>query len=528
MDPWFLYQIKEITDTIAKVGEQTAETLTPELLRKAKRQGISTSESPRYGTSPRTKALPRSGSCGKRLGIRPVYKLVDTCAAEFESLTPYLYSTATTRRTRRRPPRSAKSLFWGAGRTASGRELSSITAAAMRRSRCRKTATRPSWSTAIRRPSHSRRRLVEGDGIVRAGRWATSCTDGPFLGREVTGSTIGIVGLGRIGSAVARRARAFDMRVLVHRRTPVDDAGYRGLDDLLREADVVSLHVPLSAATQGLISRERLALLRDGATLVNTSRGAIVDEDALVAESVWEDRRGARRVRARARGAARAARPPERRALAAHRQRDGRDARGDDAGRRRQRARARARRAAAHPGARALGRGLVAGFQPRLGQGPPVTPLPAAERTARRWQRHRRTRTRPELRHPAASAQHSPRNWLVGARAARRRSTRCRSYQWLRGGPRRRGSVCRAKKTCRSRSQQIATSSRSRRGIFISASAGSCASRDRVVLELEIGRDLHQVGPVGAGLVAHRCSSSRRAAQRPCQAGRAAPRRSPG
>ena len=131
----------------------------------------------------------------------------------------------------------------------------------------------------------ARRRLVEGDRLVRAGGWATGWSGGPFLGREVSGATLGIVGLGRIGAAVARRAAAFDMRVLHHRRTPGGD-GYRALDDLLAEADVVTLHTPLTPETTGLLSRERLALLRDGTTLVNTARGAIVDEDALVAELV--------------------------------------------------------------------------------------------------------------------------------------------------------------------------------------------------------------------------------------------------
>jgi glyoxylate reductase len=129
-----------------------------------------------------------------------------------------------------------------------------------------------------------RRRVVEGDALVRAGRWGTSWSEGPFLGRDLSGSTLGIVGLGRIGAAVAKRAAAFDMRVLFHRRSHTDDPGYRELDDLLREADVVSLHTPLTPDTKGLISRERLTLLRDGTTLVNTARGAIVDEDALVVE----------------------------------------------------------------------------------------------------------------------------------------------------------------------------------------------------------------------------------------------------
>ena len=131
-----------------------------------------------------------------------------------------------------------------------------------------------------------RRRLVEGDALVRSGRWGTSWSESPFLGRDLSGATLGIVGMGRIGAAVAKRALAFDMRVLFHRRTHTDDPGYRDLNDLLHEADVVSLHTPLTAETKGLISRERLALIREGATLVNTARGAIVDEDALVAELV--------------------------------------------------------------------------------------------------------------------------------------------------------------------------------------------------------------------------------------------------
>jgi len=131
-----------------------------------------------------------------------------------------------------------------------------------------------------------RRRLVEGDDLVRAGAWETAWSAGPFLGREVSGATLGIVGLGRIGSAVAQRAAAFEMRVLHHRSTPSADPGYRDLDDLLRESDIVSLHVPLTRQTTGLLSRERLALLREGATLVNTARGAVVDEAALVDELV--------------------------------------------------------------------------------------------------------------------------------------------------------------------------------------------------------------------------------------------------
>jgi len=121
----------------------------------------------------------------------------------------------------------------------------------------------------------ARRRIVEGDRAIRSGGWRL-----PGPGREVTGATLAIVGQGRIGSAVARRAEAFDMRVLSVRSREGD------LDGSLREADIVSVHVPLNSETRGLISRERLASMRDGATLVNTARGAVVDEDALVDELV--------------------------------------------------------------------------------------------------------------------------------------------------------------------------------------------------------------------------------------------------
>jgi len=121
----------------------------------------------------------------------------------------------------------------------------------------------------------ARRRIAEGDRAIRGGGWRLQ-----GFGREATGATLAVVGLGRIGSAVARRAEAFDMRVVGVRSRDGD------LDAALREADIVSLHVPLNEATRGLISRERLASLQDGATLVNTARGAIVDEDALVDELV--------------------------------------------------------------------------------------------------------------------------------------------------------------------------------------------------------------------------------------------------
>lgn len=132
-----------------------------------------------------------------------------------------------------------------------------------------------------------RRRVVEGDRLVRSGGWKASWADG-VLADELTGSTLGIVGLGRIGRAVARRARGFELRVLYTQRTRVetDLAEFRELDTLLAESDLVSLHVPATPETRTLIDARRLALLRDGACLVNTARGEIVDEPALVKELV--------------------------------------------------------------------------------------------------------------------------------------------------------------------------------------------------------------------------------------------------
>lgn len=124
-----------------------------------------------------------------------------------------------------------------------------------------------------------RRNVVAGDRFVREGRWNRGWARPELLGRDLAGSTLGLVGMGRIGSQVARRAEAFGTRVVHHSRSDG-----LPLDELVRTADVVSLHVPLTPETHGLMSRERLALLRDGATLINTARGAIVDEDALVDE----------------------------------------------------------------------------------------------------------------------------------------------------------------------------------------------------------------------------------------------------
>jgi glyoxylate reductase len=133
----------------------------------------------------------------------------------------------------------------------------------------------------------ARRRIVEGDRRVRAGEWAGSWADG-FLAEELTGSTLGIVGLGRIGKQVARRGHGFDLQVIYTQRTRSDtDVGtYVGLDELLTEADIVTIHTPLTPETRGLLDARRLGLLKDASCLVNTARGEIVDEAALVAELV--------------------------------------------------------------------------------------------------------------------------------------------------------------------------------------------------------------------------------------------------
>ena len=133
----------------------------------------------------------------------------------------------------------------------------------------------------------TRRRVVEGDALVRAGEWRAEWANG-IVAEELSGSTLGIVGLGRIGQAVARRAQGFELRVLYTQRTRVDTVlgDYRELDELLADSDVVTIHAPLTAETRGLIDARCLAHLPDGACFVNTARGEIVDEAALVAELV--------------------------------------------------------------------------------------------------------------------------------------------------------------------------------------------------------------------------------------------------
>ena len=134
------------------------------------------------------------------------------------------------------------------------------------------------------------RRVVEAERAVRRGGWVT-WEPGYLLGRDLAGGTLGIVGFGKIGAAVARRARSFDLRVLAWtpRPKPVEGVEWVALDDLLARADVVSVHCALTPETRGLIGARALALMKPSAVLVNTARGPIVDQAAL-AEALRERR----------------------------------------------------------------------------------------------------------------------------------------------------------------------------------------------------------------------------------------------
>jgi glyoxylate reductase len=130
------------------------------------------------------------------------------------------------------------------------------------------------------------RRIVEGDRLVRSGGFA-GWSPQLLLGSDLKGKVFGVLGPGRIGKAVARRARAFGMSVIATGRTPrdesdPDDPPRVSLEELLRRADVVSIHLPLNEETRRLFDRQTLARMKPGAYLLNTARGPIVDESALV------------------------------------------------------------------------------------------------------------------------------------------------------------------------------------------------------------------------------------------------------
>jgi glyoxylate reductase len=126
------------------------------------------------------------------------------------------------------------------------------------------------------------RRLAEGDRLVRRGDWKGWAFDF-MLGTELRGKQLGLIGVGRIGRAVAARAAAFGVRVAYTSRRPIDfpDAEAMSFDRLLTTSDIVSLHVPLTAETRHLIDRKALTRMRRSAYLVNTARGPVVDEAAL-------------------------------------------------------------------------------------------------------------------------------------------------------------------------------------------------------------------------------------------------------
>lgn len=133
------------------------------------------------------------------------------------------------------------------------------------------------------------RRLAEVDHFVRAGKWLMPWSPTMFLGASVYGKTLGIVGLGLIGQAVAERAHGFKMKVLYykrHRLSSIEEkelgVEYREFDELLKESDFVSLHVPATEETSNLVGEKELKLMKPTAILVNTSRGTVVDEKALV------------------------------------------------------------------------------------------------------------------------------------------------------------------------------------------------------------------------------------------------------
>lgn len=131
------------------------------------------------------------------------------------------------------------------------------------------------------------RRVVEADEALRRGAYK-GWEPAIFLGTGLKGKTLGVVGLGRIGTMVARRARGYEMNILYNKRTPEPEiekelgAKFVSLDELLSGSDIISIHVPLTEETRYLINKNSLAKTKQGALLINTARGAIIDEGELV------------------------------------------------------------------------------------------------------------------------------------------------------------------------------------------------------------------------------------------------------
>ena len=134
------------------------------------------------------------------------------------------------------------------------------------------------------------RRIREGTALVRRGEWTGWAPSG-MLGRKLAGKVLGIVGMGRIGQAVAHRARAFGLAIAYYNRKPLPEALERILgaryvgkiDDLVAEADILTLHCPLSDETRGLMDARRFAMMKLGSSIINTARGELIDNDALIA-----------------------------------------------------------------------------------------------------------------------------------------------------------------------------------------------------------------------------------------------------
>jgi len=131
------------------------------------------------------------------------------------------------------------------------------------------------------------RRIPEADRHVKAGGWVHAWGPRMFVGTDVHGKTLGIIGLGRIGGAIARRAKGFNMNVIYYdeerKRELEKELGvrYSPLKELLTESDYVSLHIPLTSSTRHMIGKRELTMMKETAFLINTSRGPVVDEDAL-------------------------------------------------------------------------------------------------------------------------------------------------------------------------------------------------------------------------------------------------------
>jgi len=130
------------------------------------------------------------------------------------------------------------------------------------------------------------RRASEGERIVRSGNWK-DWSPSFMVGRQTTGKRFGIIGMGRVGLVAAQRARGFGMEIHYHNRREVAEAGdatyHATVDSLLPHCDVLSIHCPVTAETKGMMTPERLALLPEGAIVVNTARGGVIDDDALIA-----------------------------------------------------------------------------------------------------------------------------------------------------------------------------------------------------------------------------------------------------